>query len=103
MVVSPWPAYCSQLTWASVGTDGVPSELQVHETAHGLFGAWAPLGNMTVTMAEPLLACGPLSNGGTVDGGLVVVERGSCTFFEKATNAQAGDPRAAWDRNSVRG
>ena len=69
--------------------------------AHAIFGDWNELEDMAAAVATPLTACTPLAN--SVPGGLMIAQRGGCTFFEKAKNAQAAGAEAIVIVNSATG
>jgi subtilisin family serine protease len=43
--------------------------------------------NATAALAEPALACTPITNGAEISGKVAIVRRGSCLFVQKAENA----------------
>ena len=47
-----------------------------------------------LVLAEPIDACSPLRNPELVRGGILVVQRGNCTFHSKAIHAEAANARA---------
>ncbi len=57
----------------------------------------------TVVRAVPLDACGPLSNAAEVNGNIVLLQRGTCTFQVKMANALAAGARAAIAFNNAGG
>lgn len=47
-----------------------------------------------IVLAEPLLGCSPLQNAEEVRNGIVIVQRGNCTFHTKAIHAEHARARA---------
>ena len=64
----------------------------IHATGHAEFGAQSLKASMHIDLqvvhAEPANGCGDITNGDTLVGKAVLIQRGVCTFWEKALNAQ---------------
>jgi hypothetical protein len=45
-------------------------------------------GEINLVMGDPACGCGSLSNGDDVEGQIVLLERGECSFLSKAVKAQ---------------
>jgi hypothetical protein len=70
----------------------------IHATGHAEFGAQSVKASMHIDLqvvhAEPANGCGDIANGDTLAGKAVLIQRGVCTFWEKALNAQNADAAA---------
>jgi len=69
------------------------------------FGGPITLGGLTrpLVAAQPPLACGPLSNPGTVNTNFALVDRGDCPFIDKAANAQQAGAQGLIIANNTTG
>jgi hypothetical protein len=69
------------------------------------FGGPITLGGLTrpLVAAQPPLACGPLSNPGTVNTNFALVDRGDCPFIDKAANVQQAGAQGLIIANNTTG
>merc|ERR1712098_872336 len=101
-----FPIYCEKETGTSVCLPVTEQEKNEHTVVEGgtlnaksmekpiefltaKFGTPIPSIPLTLVMAEPRQACQELTNPEQVNGNAVLMERGGCTFTDKAVIVQA--------------
>jgi len=111
------PIYCEKETGTSVCLPVTEQEKAQHKVAEGgrivwdgqnepvefltaKFGTPVPANSLNLVVADPPKACQELTNAADVKGKAVLMERGGCTFTDKAVNVQAAGGFAAIMINS---
>ena len=74
-------------SWHAAAAEFGAAESSLGLSEQRLYGA--PLGVRAVA-SDPLYADGPLHNANLVRGSVAIVQRGECTFLEKARRVQVG-------------
>lgn len=80
---------------ASAADSGMSQTFRVMQAAFGASVGKLGSGSFRLSVASPLDACSPLNNTADLAGSVVLVERGSCYFGDKAAAVQAAGGAAA--------
>ena len=76
---------------SSLGRTELSGAAGEHDSIHSAGAGGAPLGVRAVA-SDPIHADGPLHNANIVRGSIAIVQRGVCTFLEKARRVQVSVP-----------
>jgi hypothetical protein len=83
--------------WAAKAALGPKYALNFRVLQSDFSNSFSTLGDQVfkLVVTSPISACSPLTNAGALAGGIALMERGNCTFVEKAQAAQAAGAAGA--------